>query len=139
MSLTNRCTRNRCSKWAAQRLPNNVFNNIAQVIQQNGNGLIFAWGDASQPAVNLSGNMFSHMTGSAVVPAVGLRSVKGVVSGNTFSDIGGTGISLYDKVGNLTISSNLFDSFVSASEPPVPHAGAGLRIFSSAAFVGPCQ
>ena len=72
-----------------------------------------AWGvtpSGAQAAVTFTGNTFSALTDNDGVPAINFNTVSGTVNGNKFQDIHQYGILLAGKLGNLTISSNLFDN-----------------------------
>ncbi len=60
-----------------------------------------------------------------------------MVSGNTFSDIHQYGILLADTLGNLTISSNLFDNIHNDTPGTSSNRGSGIRTFQQPNFVGP--
>lgn len=124
---------------ATSTLHNNLFT-LDQQTGSPGTGVVATWGDtgsATQDAVSYTGNTFSHLTDSDGVPAINLNTVSGVVSGNTFQDIHQYGILLADKLGNLSISNNLFDSIHNDTPLTSGNRGSGIRTFAVPNFVGP--
>jgi len=87
--------------------------------------------------VTFTGNTFSQLTDQDGVPAINLNTVSGTVTGNTFQDIHQYGILLADKLGNLTISGNLFDNIHNDTPNSSDNRGSGIRTFSQPNFVAP--
>ncbi len=118
---------------------NNKFTNIAQT-GSPGTGVIAAWGatgPGTQAAVTFTGNTFTLLTDNVAVPAVNLNTVSGTVSGNTFQDIHEYGVQLAGKLGNLTISGNLFDNIQNDFAAESDNRGSGIRTFGAPNFVAP--
>jgi hypothetical protein len=120
-------------------LQNNKFTDIAQT-GSGGTGVIAAWGatpSGAQAALNITGNTFSNLTDNDGVPALNLNTVSGTVSGNTFDDIHQYGILLADKLGNLSITSNVFNNIHNDTPMTSGSRGSGVRTFAVPNFVGP--
>ena len=118
---------------------NNLFTHNRQ-ISSPGTGIVAAWGETpggNQAVVSITGNTFSHLTDNDGVPAINLNTVSGVVSTNTFTDIHQYGILLADTLGNLTISSNVFDQIHNDTPGSSGNRGSGIRTFAVPNFVGP--
>src|SRR5205085_2094644 len=101
---------------------------------------VAAWGatgGGTQAAVTFTGNTFSALTDSDGVPAINFNTVSGSVTGNTFQNIHQYGILLADKLGNLTISGNLFDNIKNDTPGTSDNRGSGIRTFMVPNFVGP--
>jgi nitrous oxidase accessory protein NosD len=124
---------------ATSTFTNNKFTGLAQT-GSPGTGVVAAWGTTpggAQAVVTIAGNTFSALTDNDGVPAINLNTVSGNVTGNTFQNIHQYGILLADKLGNLTISGNLFDNIKNDTPGPTSNRGAGIRTFSQPNFVGP--
>ena len=124
---------------ASSTLHNNLFT-LDHQVGSPGTGVVATWGDtssATQNAVSITGNTFSHLTDNDGVPAINLNTVSGVVSSNTFEDIHQYGILLADKLGNLSISGNLFDNIHNDTPGTSSNRGSGIRTFQVPNFVGP--
>ncbi len=118
-------------------IQDNLFTNIQQT-GSGGTGVIGAWGVTSGAldALGISGNTFSHLTDSDGVPALNLNTVSGFVSSNTFDDIHQYGILLADKLGGLSIRSNVFNNIHNDTPGSSDSRGSGVRTFSVPNFVG---
>jgi hypothetical protein len=118
---------------------NNKFTNIAQT-SSPGTGVIAAWGGTGsgvQAAVTFTGNTFTHLTDNDGVPAINFNTISGNVSLNTFQDIHQYGILLAGTLGDLTISSNLFDAIHNDFSSENDTRGSGIRTFGAPNFVAP--
>ena len=119
-------------------IQDNLFTNIQQT-GSSGTGVIGAWGvtpSGALDALGISGNTFSHLTDSDGVPALNLNTVSGFVSSNTFDDIHQYGILLADKLGGLSIRSNVFNNIHNDTPGSSDSRGSGVRTFSAPNFVG---
>ncbi len=108
---------------------NNKFTNITQM-STPGTGVIAASGvspSGTQAAVTFTGNTFSALVDNVAVPAVSLNTVTGTVNHNVFQNIQEYGVQLAGKLGNLTISANLFDNIQNNLPAENDDRGSGVR------------
>jgi len=126
---------------AASTFQNNLFTNDHQS-GSPGTGIIAPWGNTGSgtplDVISITGNTFSHLTDTDGIPAINLNTDTGVVSGNTFEDIHQYGIILAAFLGNLSITSNLFDN-IHNDTVGNQNRGSGIRTFQTPNFVGPVK